>query len=343
MTERELDEPQQVSHALAGRRGQSLPRRRLFAIVLAILALALPAGFWPCFAQEPCPGQRYPLSYAQGGSAPYIGLEADGRSGKFLLDYGATASSVSNAVFQAPGASIRIERFSLPSFSGGNFALRRYDLTWQPPGGQLGIVGTDFLSLLSAHFEFAAAVPSVTLSSRPCDGAVLSAQGFAAVPQAGFFSADPAQVNKSRSNVPVVFLRIGQVRAWAQLDTGYDDRSFQFSIDINGALFKRLQDGGVPLVQAGSIAVSTCDGTEMRDVYTVGGGNAALETGAGAEIERLGSFYLITKPKNSCGGISAASEPAAQLGASFLKLFADAVFDPKSGQVWLKSRHAGKG
>jgi hypothetical protein len=44
---------------------------------------------------------------------------------------------------------------------------------------------------------------------------------------------------------------------------------------------------------------------------------------------------LIVKPANACGGIADLSEPAAQLGASFLSLFGAVIFDPKTTTVWL--------
>ena len=41
------------------------------------------------------------------------------------------------------------------------------------------------------------------------------------------------------------------------------------------------------------------------------------------------------KSANACGGIADMAEPAAQLGASFLGLFGDVIFDPRNATVWL--------
>ena len=60
-----------------------------------------------------------------------------------------------------------------------------------------------------------------------------------------------------------------------------------------------------------------------------------VETDQAQPIVRTQKFYLILKHANGCGGIGAMSEPAAQLGASFLRLFRAIVFDPKSKTVWL--------
>jgi hypothetical protein len=38
---------------------------------------------------------------------------------------------------------------------------------------------------------------------------------------------------------------------------------------------------------------------------------------------------------NGCGGIADFPEPAAQLGASFLRLFGAVIFDPVAATVWL--------
>ncbi len=132
------------------RRNTAARSRRIQAAALAMLALLQFSN--RCAGQEPCPGRQFGITYAPGGNLPYIELGADGQSGKFLLDYGATESSLSDSAFDAPGPAVAIAQFSLPGFGGGRFTLRRYNPSAQPAGGQLGVVGTDFLSLLSAHF-----------------------------------------------------------------------------------------------------------------------------------------------------------------------------------------------
>jgi hypothetical protein len=107
------------------------------------------------------------------------------------------------------------------------------------------------------------------------------------------------------------------------------------SIDINQALYERLIKDGMQLRHVSDIMVSTCEGREVRPVYSLMDERVIVETEQAQPIVRTNNFYLILKQANGCGGIGAMSEPAAQLGASFLRLFRAIVFDPKSKTVWL--------
>ena len=60
------------------------------------------------------------------------------------------------------------------------------------------------------------------------------------------------------------------------------------------------------------------------------GPDLVIETEDAKPITRTNSFYLVLKPANCCGGIASISSAAAQLGASFLKLFQTIVFDPQA-------------
>src|SRR5271165_3249723 len=133
-----------------------------------------------------CGGRRYELSRFPDGLSPYISLAAAGVQGEFLIDYGATRSSLSAGAFSGPAGSIRTASISLPSFERGDFELRRYGLPLQPGKRQLGVIGADFLSLLTAQFTGNA----VYLSDQPCDTHALSAHGLVPVDETGFFSSD---------------------------------------------------------------------------------------------------------------------------------------------------------
>ena len=106
---------------------------------ILILAAAIAGRMWLRDGEALCGGRRYALETAPNGAWPYITLSADGVSGQFLLDYGATASSLSASAFPGSSGSVRIADFSLPGFSSGSFQLRRYGLPLQPKGGQLGV------------------------------------------------------------------------------------------------------------------------------------------------------------------------------------------------------------
>jgi hypothetical protein len=178
----------------------------------------------------------------------------------------------------------------------------------------------------------------VFLGAQACQPEALRAQGLTPIAQNGFFSSEPSRVDAGLPNVPVVFLRLGVVRAWAQIDTGYDNIVYAHSADINEALHARLIESGIKLERVSDINVWTCEGSESRHVYAVKDRLLAIENEEAEPIAQTENFRLILKPANGCGGIGEMTEPAAQLGASFLRLFGTAVFDPKSGMVWLQAR-----
>ena len=60
-----------------------------------------------------CGGRPYARISVANGASPYVELTAGGVTGPFLLDYGATRSSLSAASFPGPDGSIR---------NGGDFA-----------------------------------------------------------------------------------------------------------------------------------------------------------------------------------------------------------------------------
>lgn len=278
-----------------------------------------------------CGGRSYARISVPSGASPYVELAADGVTGPFLLDYGATRSSLSAAVFSGPDGSTKTAAVSLPGIERADFHLARYYLMLQPGKGQLGVIGDDLLSRLTVQLTDSTAF----LSTESCRPEALLARGLTPVAQNGFFSSDPSNVSAGLPNVPVVFLRLGDVRVWAQIDTGYEDFVYSRSVDINQALFDRLLASGARLDRVEDIDIWTCDGREHRPVYRVRGRPLTIEDQAGKKIVATEAFHLVVKPANSCGGIADMKEPAAQLGASFLKLFGAVVFDPRNATVWL--------
>ncbi len=104
--------------------------RKIFLALFVVAAVALVAasrvGHWD--REALCGGAGYVLHSVRPGSPPYIELTADGVSGHFLLDYGATRSSLSAAVFATSADSLKSVNLSLPGFDHGVFELKRYDL-----------------------------------------------------------------------------------------------------------------------------------------------------------------------------------------------------------------------
>jgi hypothetical protein len=250
----------------------------------------------------------------------------------FLLDYGATRSSLSADAFAGPEGAVHEASISLPGVERGDFHLARYGLLRQPEKGQLGVIGANLLSRLTVQLTADAAY----LGAEPCRRETLIARGFVPIAQSGFFSSEPSPIDARLPNVPVPFVRFGEVRAFAQIDTGYEDAVFAHSVDINQALFERLIASGIELDKAGEIDVWTCDGRERRPRYTVKDRSLGIEDEQGRPIAQTDNFHLIVKPPDACGGIADMTEPAAQLGASFLRLFGTIVFDPKNATVWME-------
>ena len=317
--------------------------------IVRILSLSLAAIATPIFGfsmdieppvQGPlCGGRPYARVSVPNGASPYVELTADGVSGPFLLDYGATRSSLSASAFPGADGSIRTAAISLPGIERADFHLARYYLLLQPGKGQLGVIGDDLLSQFTVQLTDSTAF----LSAETCQPEALIAQGFTPVAQNGFFSSDPSKAGARLPNVPVVFLRLGDVRVWAQIDTGYEDFVYSRSIDINQALFDRLVANGAKLDRVEDIDIWTCDGREHWPVYRVKDRPLSIENEQGRQIAETDDFHLIVKSANTCGGIADMPEPAAQLGASFLSLFGDVIFDPKNTIVWLGGSRTGDG
>lgn len=313
-------------------------RHNLSVFVIAWLVLITALAVWHQYPQsadpgERCAGRHFAIETVSGGASPYITLTADEQRGALLLDYGATTSTLSSERFGKRAAGGSISRFDLPTFPTAHFNLARYWATRAPHGGQIGVIGTDFLSLLTADFTYRPFNRSVVISGEACSADVLAQRKLVPIRQTGFFSSDPARLAPGRPNVPVVFLKIGPVATWAQIDTGYDDIKRQSSIDINEALYNKLTAAGVTLAGAGAIKISTCSGVESRSVYRTP--DVTVETETGAFVRTLGPVHLVRKSTASCGGIANLSEPAAQVAASLLATLGEVVFDPHNETVWV--------
>lgn len=314
------------------------PRAARLSIKLLALWAAVSAPASAALASDArCPGQRFAIDSVAGGSAPYIRLTVGSHSGPFLLDYGTTGSTLSaDLVNGRAGGTVAVDNFTLPTFANARFGLAHYRIPRPPAGGQVGVVGTDALSLLTADFAFTPRGADVVLSVASCDAASLRRRGLVPIGQAGFFSSSPASLPSTRSNVPVLYLRLGDVTTWAQIDTGYDDLQAPLSIDINDALFRRLRAAGVPLTPAPPLTIATCAGVETREVYVLE--DAAVMSETGAPIHRLGRVNLVRKVASNCGGIAGLDEPAAQAAASVLVRLGAVVFDPRAEQVWVAAQ-----
>jgi hypothetical protein len=301
-------------------------------LLVALVLIPAPALAGSTLLQDAvalCGGERFPVETVHGGASPYIALRVLGVSGQFLLDYGATRSSLSARAFGTQeGVQIQTTLpFAHPI--SGDFRLRHYNLASEPEGRQIGVIGTELLSQVSVQLT----QDAVFVGAQACSPDVLRHHGFLPINQSRYFAADREAFDLP--NVPVVFLRIGETHAFAQIDTGYDDTVYAHSIDINESLFENLVKAGAHLHHVADIGIATCEGHETRHVYTFAPRSLIIETDQAVPIRSIESFHLIVKPTSGCGGIGSMQQPAAQLGASFLRDFATIIFDPFSRQVWI--------
>lgn len=330
-----------------------IPKRawlRLGGVVALLAGIAIAVGLFgtlrlpalvshaarPASLEAACPGAPFALTHVPGGLSPYIRLRVGDVTGAFLLDYAAEGSSLSQAAFPAEGGNPRRLDVQLPGFAFGIFPLRPYFLTSQPAGGLAGVIGTDFLSLLNVRLT----QDTAFIGAAPCAADALRDSGFLPIAQGGFFTSSPSP-GARYPNVPVVYLGLGGLHVWAQVDTGYDGLDRRVSVDINQPLFDRLVARGVLLRETGAVTISTCAGAERRQVYEAPGLTLAVENEAGTPIAGIQEFRLLLKPRNACGGIADFDIPAAQLDASILKYFDQIVFDPRHAAVWVHGAAAG--
>ena len=334
------------------------PPRLLILCVLALLACV--SGALPLRALTPasrdtavvprpparsfCPGERFEIRTPPLSSEPYIDLTIGGRTGPFLVDYAATASSVEKGLLAASDAPITLAGPKLPGLPQRNqFMVADRNIVHQGVGEQLGVIGTDFLSKMVVEMRFENANDEHLVVSASCDTRGLGSRGFWRFDQKGFFSADAAG---PRANVPVLYIDFQNdaggaavgAKTWAQIDPGYGDGVWPYSIDINQAYYEMLVAANVPLVEIDSVTLEDCKQVARTDrVYGMPGHRLRFETPDGQVMYRHKGFHLVRKGTGSgqCGGIVTISEPAAQFGASFLRVFGRLIFDPARESVWI--------
>lgn len=341
------------------------------------LALGLLAGAWqggaqagPAArvpAQPDCLGERQPLTVAS--RMPYALVGVGARQGYFLLDFGASVSSITPANLQGDAPALTPEaaggRYDDFVFF-GRWASVALQLQPQPAVQalrsadgrasirQAGVIGTDFLAQHVYTLDYRGGHLWRAAPGAFCDDAALQAGGYRAVSTRDYYGAAPAALSCPRAmaapggcvNIPTVPIRIGRVEAVAQLDTGYDDSRQPYSVNINAALFDALRAAGVRLTPRPDIAIqlSTCVAgvSEPVEAWRLGAGTpAGIVDTAGRLVANHGralTLFVKRTPAAAavCGGIGTWRQPAAQLGASFVS-GGSLVVDPFSARVWLRA------
>ena len=330
-----------------------MPRR-----IVAWLALAaLMAG--PAPAAPECSATRLTMKAPPLTGEPFVELTLDGRTGPWLVDFGTTRSVVSAAIWKdlKPGDAVDLSGFSFPGVPAAPRTFRVDEGLGLRPGIGVphGIVGTDLLKAVTTelHFEEAGGFYAVFTPST-CARPVRTEAGFFPLDQTGFFGREPPL---RRPNVPVATIELEERaidkahpvlprprhggRTWAQIDTGYADAFWPYSIDVNVPYLKRLKALVPQLARVGLIPVSGCGGeASTREVYAAPGWklNIVLADGKPLPTRWFDSFVFIVKPEaTSCGGIGSLAEPAAQLGSSFLRAFGTTIFEPSTSTVWIRT------
>jgi hypothetical protein len=317
------------------------PRHRHLAIALALA----PTG---AFAQSAvCPGGSIALDVSV-EATPHVHMQLGRRSGNFLIDTGASTSSVDARIFGVTvGSSIRIEGSSFPTVSGGDFAVFDWSHAPAPPGGLAGVIGTDFLSLRVAEFHYDAQQPYLAVSQQRCSARQFEDGGFTSIPQEGYYSADVTRLRPNTLNIPVIFIRVGSVIAPAQIDSGFSESgSVRGVVQINEALFRDLGNAGIVMTPFTAVTFSMTDCRGNRSVPTlwrVQGSSLQITTRGGDAVFEFEPPLLEVKPTPEiCGGIAVSPEPMAQIGAEYLRRWGTFVLDPINEQVWVKKARAAR-
>lgn len=274
----------------------------------------------------------------------------------FLIDTGTTQSYVDASLVSEQKASASAARASV-------YYPERFDFfgSWAKTGFRLGdyskikssvrqggILGTDFLSLHPLIFDYEDAKLYRSTGYLNCSYGELSDAGLVALSTHGYYSNIGPSISQTYSflvpNVPTIPIRIGNQNFHAQIDSGYNDSKYPFSININVAMKNALDLALVPLIAIPELdsTLSTCVPGVRDQVTAFKLGSATSFSFVDVSGQAINEYphvtlFLKTTPPEAkvCGGISTWDQPAAQLGASFLKNLGFVVIDPLTSLIWI--------
>ncbi|MBV8837070.1 MAG: hypothetical protein JO000_11060 [Alphaproteobacteria bacterium] len=298
-----------------------------------------------------CPGGAIPLDISA-ASKPFVRMRLGEHEGNFLIDTGATRTHVDAGLYGvAPGSRIALQGSSLPTLAGGTFWA--VDLSSQSPfaphGGFAGAIGTDILSTRTVEFHYEAPRPYLVLSTQLCDPQLFEDAGFVAIAQQGYGASDawrtwvasrvaPETEIARRSNLPIIYARIGAVIAPFWLDTGLGDRTArQLTLHVNGAILSQLRDADVAMRRAGSVISSDCQGHRTSNaLFRVDDAPIVFTTAEGKTLFAYDVPLLQLRGKTPCGTIGNWGEPIGTVGTLFLPRWGTVVFDGPNKRVWVR-------
>lgn len=322
-----------------------------------------------------CVGSSRPLEAS--GEQAFVRVQVGGDAGAegaFLLDFGANGSTIDFGGFDggapsptsclgdagAPGA---LCTFADLDFFGswGPVSLVTADYSFLFHAiRQAGILGTDFLSVHPFTLDYLGQRVWRADPGSFCTDAQLLAAGYAPIPAGGFYTndfgklrplsdvitdPDASTANFTVPNVPTIPVAIAGVTALAQIDTGYDDRIYRHSININPPLLEKLLEKDPDLLTrrpSMDLYLTTCVPglSQAGRAYLLPAGASVDFLAEGGTVGRhdTGKVLFVKErlpAAERCGGIETWTVPAAQLGASFMVDAAAVVFDPITTRVWL--------
>ncbi len=342
----------------------SLPALAFLFLTLASLAASATSA--PAMAQPAalpaCLGETRSLIVSNG--MPYIPVRVQGHTGFFVVDLGADGSSISPTTFLGTGAKPAPVAGSGNLFAGVDFFGPQPPLrlavqdqsSIQGIVPQAGLIGTDLLRDHMVTLDYANAVMHRAAPQQFCGEEALRRAGFLPLSSRHYFGQNPQALHcplapRPCPNIPTIPVRVGPVRALAQVDTGYADSQSPPSLNINQALFQQLQAVGVPLrAMAGpNLLLSTCvpgQSEEVKRYRLTGATTVELVGEAGQAVRRLRGVTLVVKNSPAavrvCGGVGTWSQPAAQLGASFVN-DGTLVVDPLAQRLWFRGAATRRG
>jgi hypothetical protein len=280
------------------------------------------------------------------------------------VDLGADGSSISPTTFLGTGVNPAPMAGSSNLFAGVDFfgAQPPLRLNVQDQSyirgivPQAGLIGTDLLRNHVITLDYANAVIHRAAPEQFCGEELLRRSSFLPLSSRGYFGQNPQTLTcpvapRPCPNIPTIQVRIGTVLAMAQVDTGYADSQSPPSMNINQALFQKLQANGVPLqaVPGPNLQLTTCVRGQFEEVkrYRLAGDSPVELVGeAGQAVRSLSGVTLFVKNSpvavRVCGGIGTWSQPAAQLGASFVN-DGTLVVDPIGQRLWFRGAAAFSG
>lgn len=336
----------------------SIPRPLHALVVASVLGVAAPQIGHAAGPSAPgCLGPAMRLVVDR--QMPYAQVRVAGRSGFFVLDFGATTSSITPTGFGGRGAPAplpgSVDRYDNFEFFGPWGAVQLRLQSHAPATSkvrQAGVIGTDFLASHIYTLDYRAGRLHRAARGQFCGDPALASAGFRALSTQNYYAESPQRLSCPLAggppncvNIPTLPVRIGPVQTFAQLDTGYDDGRRPGSLNINTALFDALRRAGVAMKPRPDIALrlSTCvaDVSEPIEAWQLARGTRfGLQDVQGRLLPRsAGTVTLFVKrtpaAASVCGGIGTWAQPAAQLGASFVARGA-LVVDPFSQRVWLR-------